>query len=63
MGDPTFFPTEVRRSIDRLADSVDRDSEDEIAVDAKRLVEELKRWESDWRKGSARLVVQSSAWD
>lgn len=55
----TFFPPEVQRAIsdvERWLDCTD-DSQEE----ARRLLDELRRWEKAWRRGDARLVPQVEA--
>ena len=55
----TFFPPEVQRAIsnaERWLDCTD-DSQEE----ARRLLDELRRWEREWRAGRTRLGPQVEA--
>jgi hypothetical protein len=58
----TFFPHDVRFRLEQLETSVQhRDEDYEIAARAEPLVEELRRWEREWRAGRVRLVPQVEA--
>lgn len=55
---PTFFPQEVQRAMERLANAVDGGFESEVVNDSYMLLRELREWEKAWRAGTARLVPQ-----
>jgi len=58
---PTFFPPEVQRAMEQLANAVDGDFEGVVVDKAHTLLMELRAWEKAWRAGTARLVPQVEA--
>lgn len=61
MSDPTFFPPDVKSAIDKLKNDMDGADWEIVLRSAHSLLVELKRWETAWRKGEARLVPQLPA--